>query len=255
MLLVADAGNSQVTVGIYDNDNLIHRWGLSSARLFSADEYGVMIVTLLEKAGVYDQIDGGIISSVVSHLTMKLKNALEKYLKITPVIVTHQSQMSGVSLNVERNEEVGADRICNVVGAFILYEAPLVVVDMGTATTFDVLNERGEFIGGAICAGIGMCTNALASKTSLLPSVEVNYIDKAIARNTETNILSGSIIGHAAMVDGMLDRIETEIGQRIKSIGTGGYSIYIEQHLKRKFDHYNPQLTMDGLRLLYELNK
>lgn len=255
MLLVADIGNSQVTVGIYDNENLMQRWGLTSTKSFSDDEYGIMLFNLLKYANIEDKIHGAIISSVVSHLTYEVKHAIEKYLKVPVIVVSHESNMGGVSLKIDRPEEVGADRICNVVAGYTLYGSPSVIVDMGTATTFDILNEKGEFIGGAICPGIGLSIKALAENTSLLPDVQVNYITEVIASNTVTNILSGTIIGHAALIDGMLDRIEQQLGTEIITIGTGGYSIYVEEHMKRAFNHFTPQLTMDGLRFLYELNK
>lgn len=255
MLLVVDIGNSQVTLGVYQGENLSFRWGLTSAKLFSEDEYGILLFNLLQKANIADKIEGAVVSSVVTHLTYEIKGAIEKYLNISPVMISHKSNMGGVKLSVDSPEEVGADRICNVVAAHLMYEKPSVIVDMGTATTFDVLTSDGEFIGGAICPGIALCIKALANNTSLLPEVQVTHTSKAIATNTITNILSGTVIGHAAMVEGMLYKIEKELNQKIISVGTGGYSIYVEEHLIKPFDHFNPQLTMDGLRLLYELNK
>ncbi len=195
MLLVVDAGNSQVTLGVYDDDNLIYRWGLSSKRSYTIDEYGIMISNLLVQAGVKQNIKGIIISSVVSYLTSILKYAFERYFQISPMVVNHELNLNGLILNVERPEEVGADRLCNIIAADRFYKPPFVVVDMGTATTFDIVNDQKEFIGGAICAGIGMSVDALASSTSLLPEIDVTYATEVIARNTVTNILAGSVSG------------------------------------------------------------
>lgn len=255
MLLVADIGNSQVSIGVYDNENLFYRWGLTSVKVFSEDEYGIILYNLLAKEGIAQRIEGAIVSSVVSHLTHELKAAIEKYLKISPIMVNHFVNLGGSKLLVDRPEEVGADRICNVVAAITLYEPPLVVVDMGTATTFDVIDKEGNFIGGAICPGVALSIRTLASNTSLLPDIQVDHIRNTIATGTVSNILSGTVIGHAAMIDGMFDRIEKELGMPIKTVATGGYSIYVEEHMHRQFNHINPQLTMDGLRFIYNLNK
>ena len=254
MLLVADIGNSQVTIGVYDKENLLFRWGLTSAKLFSEDEYGILLFNLLDKEHISDKIHGAVVSSVVSHLTYELKTAIEKYLKLSPIMVNHKIKMGGVTLKVDRPEEVGPDRICNIVAAYKMYKAPLVVVDMGTATTFDVVNKNGEFIGGTISPGVGLSARTLANNTSLLPDIQIDYATRVIATNTETNILAGTVIAHAAMTDGMLDRIEEELGSNVTTVTTGGYSIYVEEHMKRKVDHHSSQLTMDGLRYLYHLN-
>ncbi len=254
MLLVADTGNSQITLGIFDGETLLHRWGISSVNAFSEDECGITILNFLDKADLTDKIDGIILSSVVSHLTCKIASTFKKYLKQEPIIVNHKTNLGNLKLNVEKNEEVGADRICNIVAGFTLYQSPVVIVDMGTATTFDVVTAQGEFIGGAICPGIGMSIDSLADKTSLLPRIEAAHINEVIARNTVTNILSGTVIAHAAMIDGMIDRIEKELGLKLTSIGTGGYSIFVEDHLYRKFDCFNPYLTLQGLKILYDLN-
>lgn len=255
MLLVADIGNSQITLGVYDSTKLIHRWGVTSSTIFSCDEYGIKIVNLLEKVGIEGLIDGVVISSVVSHITNEFKAAIKKYLHITPVIVTNKSNLGNITIKVENPSEVGPDRLCNVVAANNLYQVPLVVVDMGTATTFDILNQNAEFVGGTISPGVGLSLKALTNYTSLLPEVPVDHINKIIATNTVTNMLAGTVIAHAAMIDGMLDRVEKELDTSVKTIVTGGYSIYVEENMNRKFDHKNPQLTLDGLRVLYNLNK
>lgn len=255
MLLVADIGNSQVTIGIYDGENLIYRWGLTSAKLFSEDEYGILLYNLLEKERLTNKINGAVVSSVVSHLTYELEGAIKKYLNRPPVMVTHKSNLGGVTLKVDRPEEVGADRICNVVAAYKLYSSPLVVVDMGTATTFDVVDKDGVFVGGSISPGVGLSAKSLFSNTSLLPEIQITPVSKVIATNTVTNMLSGTVIAHAAMVDGMLQRIEKEMNARVTTVCTGGYGIYVSPNMYRNFDYVRPELTMDGLRFLYELNK
>lgn len=254
MLLVADIGNSQITIGVYDNNTLLHRWGVTSRNVFSDDEYGIKIINLLGKAGIDKNIDGVIISSVVSHITNEFKSAIIKYLHLTPVIVNHHSNLGDITVKVDNPQEVGPDRLCNIVGAISVCKAPLVVVDMGTATTFDILNKDAVFVGGTISPGVGLSLKALSDYTSLLPDVQVDHIKNIIATNTVTNMLAGTVIAHAAMVEGMLERVEKELGTPVKTIATGGYSIYVEENMSRKFDHKSPQLTLDGLSVLYDLN-
>lgn len=255
MLLVIDIGNTQITLGIFENSNLVCQWDLSSLKTSTEDEYGIIIYNLLIRENIQNNIKGTIISSVVSNLTCVIKRAIEKYLNIIPLIVSNYSNLGQIKLCVDKPKEVGADRICNIVGANKYYDINYVVVDTGTATTFDVVNSKKEFIGGSICAGIGLNAKSLGASTSLLPEIKPDYATKVIATNTITNILSGIIIGHAAMIDGLLDRIEEELGQPIKTIVTGGYSIFVKEHMKRCIDLYQPKLTIEGLKILYDLNK
>lgn len=253
MLLVADIGNTSTTLGVYEGGLLVKSWRISSDKKRSADEYGVLLSSIVRHEGYGEKIKAAAVSSVVLPLTDKFKEAIEKYLKV-PVFVVSAKTKTGVILDVEKPKEVGADRIANAYAAYKLHKAPAVVVDFGTATTFDVVSEDGRFIGGIIAPGIGISAEALSSFTSLLPKVNIEAPKVVIGRNTIDNMLSGLVRGHAAMIDGLMLSIEEELGMPVTKIATGGFSKMIENCMKKPFDFYNPDLTLEGIRLLYELN-
>lgn len=253
MLLAADIGNTNITVGVFDNKVLVNTWNLSSDKNKTEDEYGIFLKSIIEVAGLEKKLKAAVISSVVLPLTEKFKIAVDKYLKIPVLVISHKTN-NGIILDVETPREVGCDRIANASAAYKLYKAPSVVVDFGTATNFDVITADGRFTGGIISPGIKMSSEAFSQFTNLLPKLKVEDIDSVIGKNTVENMLSGVIIGHAAMIDGLIERIENEIKQHVTTISTGGYSSMVNSHMKRPFDHINPFLTLEGLRIIYELN-
>lgn len=254
MILVADIGNTSTTVGVFDGEKLIADFKLASDKKRSEDEYGIILSNFMQYLNPQNSInlDGAIISSVVLPLTERFKTAFEKYLKIDCIVVNHKIK-TGVELAVDKPEEVGADRIVNAYAAAELYSSPAIVVDFGTATSFDVIKNK-KFVGGIIAAGMKIQADALANFTSKLPKVKIEAPTTTIATNTINSMLSGIVRGHARMIDGLLEDCEKELGQKAFIIATGGYSEIISKYLKRKFDVINPNLTLVGLRMLYDLN-
>ncbi len=184
----------------------------------------------------------------------KLKAAVDNVFKVNAIVLSTKIN-TGIKIKLDNPEEAGADRIANAAGAYVLYNHPVIVVDFGTATTFDIVNEKGEFIGGVISLGIMSQMKALNKFTSKLPRTDVTISNSAIGHNTNDAILSGVIRGTACMIDGLVEQCEKELGKKSLLIATGGYSGLIANYLKRPFDFINPTLTLEGLRYLYEINK
>ena len=250
MLLTADIGNTSITLGVFDNETLVEEFRLASDKDLSLNEYEVLIKSLLKDF----EIEGCIISSVVEELTDKFKEAVDNILKIDSIVLSSDINTE-VKIKIDNPKEAGADRIANAAGAYVLYKSPVIVVDFGTATTFDIVNSDGEFIGGVISLGIMSQMKALNKFTSKLPRADVSLSPSAIGHNTNDAILSGVIRGTASMIDGMIEQCEKELGQKATIIATGGYSGLIANYLKRPFDYINPTLTLEGLRHLYQINK
>lgn len=250
MLLTADIGNTSITLGLFDNDALVEKYRLASDKDLSLEEYEVLLKSLFKEF----KIDGCIISSVVEELTKKFKTAVDNVFKLSSIILTTKIN-TGVKICLTTPKEAGADRIANAAGAYVLYSHPVIVVDFGTATTFDIVNAKGEFIGGIIAPGVALQLKALNKFTSKLPRIEVSPSNSAIGHNTNDAILSGVLRGSAAMIDGLVEQCEKELGKKAVIVATGGYSGLIANYLKRQFDFINPTLTLEGLRYLYQINK
>lgn len=254
MLLVADIGNTSINVGVFKDEKLICNWKLASDKNRSEDEYGIVLSNLTRHRNFEGKFEAAVVSSVVLPLTERFKAAIEKYLEI-PVLVISSKIDTGIKLDVEKPKEVGADRIANASAAYKFYKTPAVVVDFGTATTFDIVSNDGRFIGGIITPGIGISAESLSSFTSLLPKIKIAPPPSVIGKNTIDNMLSGLVRGHAAMIDGLIFSIEQELGSPVTVIATGGYSTILTDCLKRPFDELNANLTLEGLRLIYNINK
>lgn len=250
MLLTADIGNTSINLGLFDADALIEEFRLASDKDLSQEEYEVLLKTLYKSY----KIDGCIIASVVDELNKKFKASVDNVFKIKSIMLTNESN-TGVKLSLDNPKEAGADRIANAAGAFMLYNRPCIVIDFGTATSFDIINEKGEFLGGVIAPGLNLQMKVLNKFTSKLPKIDVAVSNKAIGNNTHDAILSGVIRGSASMIDGLVEQCEKELGSKATLVATGGYSGLIQNYLKRPFDFINPTLTLEGLRYLYELNK
>ncbi|MDD3593889.1 MAG: type III pantothenate kinase [Candidatus Gastranaerophilales bacterium] len=250
MLLALDIGNSSISIGIFKENKLVKTFKVASDKKRSCDEYGAVLTTILEQHQLKSELKSAVIASVVLPLTDVLKEAIDSYLNI-PVFKITSKVNTGVKYKVDNPKEIGADRIANARAAYELYGKPCVVVDFGTATNFDVVSKEGEFLGGVIAPGLGISANALSTYTSLLPKVKIEKPSSAIGKNTIDNILSGLVIGHAKMIDGMIEEIEKELGEKVITIATGGYSDILESSLNRRFDYINPNLTLEGLRLIY----
>lgn len=249
MLLTADIGNTSINLGLFEEEALVECFRMASDKDLSKEEYEVLIRTLCK---AYN-IDGCIISSVVEELSEKFKSAVDNALKINSILLTCKC-LTGVKIALANPEEAGADRIANAYAAFRLYGKHCIVVDFGTATSFDIVNEKGEFVGGVIAPGLNLQMKVLNKFTSKLPKIDVAVSNKAIGNSTSEAILSGVIRGSACLIDGLVEQCEKELGSRATLIATGGYSGLIANYLKRPFDFINPTLTLEGLRFLYNLN-
>uniref|UniRef100_UPI004028CA4D type III pantothenate kinase n=1 Tax=Candidatus Stercorousia sp. TaxID=3048886 RepID=UPI004028CA4D len=250
MLLTADIGNTSITLGLFDDDALIEEYRLAADKDLSLEEYEVLLKSLFRNYNV----DGCIISSVVEELTKKFKTSVDNVFKIDSMILSTDIN-TGIKIALDNPKEAGADRIANAVGAYVLYKHPVIVVDLGTATTFDVVDYNGDFIGGIITLGVTSQLKALNKFTSKLPRIEVSLSNNAIGHNTNDAILSGVLRGTASMIDGLIEQCEKELGSKVIVVATGGYSGLISNYLKRPFDFINPTLTLEGLRYLYQINK
>ncbi|MBQ4901671.1 type III pantothenate kinase [Paenibacillus sp. Marseille-P2973] len=254
MFLVVDVGNTNIVLGIYKGRELLHHFRIGTNRQSTVDEYGVLIYDLFQMSKIdVREIEGVIISSVVPPLMHVLEELCEKYLHRKPLIVGPGIK-TGLNLRYENPREVGADRIVNAVAAIEQYGGPLVVVDFGTATTFDCVDAKGNYLGGAIVPGIGISTEALYQRASKLPRIELEKPKKVIGRNTVHAMQAGIIFGYAGQVDGIVERIRREMEAEPKVIATGGLAELIASEAS-SIQEVNPWLTLEGLRLIYERNQ
>lgn len=255
MLLAIDIGNTNTVFGIFDRDNLVESWRLVSSHTRTMDEYWVMVKLLCQDAGIEtNDLRGVIISSVVPELTSCFIYMSKNYLSLVPIVVNYSLNL-GLKLLVKKPEEVGADRICNAVAGKKHYSLPLVVVDFGTATTFDVLNANGDYIGGVIAPGLETSSRELVKRAARLYKIELKYPEKIIGKSTVEHMQSGIVVGHIAMIEGIISRIRDELGSnKLYVIATGGMSEELSQHTSA-VNESNPNLTLEGLRLIYDRNK
>ncbi|GIP45843.1 type III pantothenate kinase [Paenibacillus sp. J45TS6] len=254
MILVVDVGNSNIVLGIYKHRELLHHFRISTSRQSTVDEYGILIHSFFQMSGIStSEIEGIIISSVVPPLVNVLEEMCIKYVGKKPLIVGPGIK-TGLNLRYENPREVGADRIVNAVAAIDQFNCPLVVVDFGTATTFDCIDGEGNYLGGAIVPGIGISTEALYQRASKLPRIELEKPKKVIGRNTIHAMQAGIIFGYAGQVDGIVERIKEEMKATPKVIATGGLAELIASET-RTIEVVSPMLTLEGLRIIYERNK
>lgn len=251
MLLVVDMGNTNTTLGVFDGARLRVSWRLTSRREQTADEYGVFFETLLRTRGIgAGDITGIAISTVIPPVQQTLEWMAEKYFGQTPFFV-EPGVNTPIPLAVDNPREVGPDRVLGAVAGAALYGTPLIVVDFGTATTFNCVNARGEFIGGAIAPGLGVSVDALLSRAARLFRVELVRPPTAIGRSTATNIQSGVVYGWAGLVDGLVERMKQEMGGAAVVVATGGL-VSLIAGAARSIDHVDPDLKLHGLRILWE---
>ena len=257
MLLAIDIGNTGITLGLFKDDKLGPYWRLSSDNERTSDEYGIMMTRLLDRAGIRTDDGGGIrgiaIASVVPALTVVMENACRDYLRVTPLVVDTGTR-TGISLRYEDPKQIGADRVVNAVAARRLYKGPICIVDFGTATSFDALSADGEYLGGAISPGIGVAADALFRRTAKLPRVDLRRPPSVIGRNTVHSLQSGLFYGYVGLVEGMVCRFRETLGPEMKTIGTGAMVEMIAGETSA-IDIVNPWLALEGLKIIFELNK
>ncbi len=254
MLLTIDVGNTNITLGLYQHDELGPRWRLATVHERMPDEYGLQFLGLLSHANLQPQaIEGICMASVVPPLTGKVIDACQYYLGKTPLVID-AGVKTGVRIRYEDPRAVGADRIVDAAAVQRLYGGPACVVDFGTATTFDAIAENGDYLGGAISPGIGIAAEALFLRTAKLPRVDLQPPPQAIGRNTVHAMQSGLLFGYVSMVEGMVVRFRRELGDNMKVIATGGLAELISRQTS-VIEIIAPWLTLDGLKFIWEMNQ
>jgi type III pantothenate kinase len=255
VLLAIDVGNSTTVVGTFQGDELRHHWRLSTRAEETADELALKLAGLLRFVGLDlgHDVEGTIVSSVVPSVTETLRQVAVRYLR-QPLVVVEPGVRTGLALRVDNPREIGADRIVNAVAAYELYGGPAIVVDFGTATSFDVVDAQGQFIGGAIAPGVATSADALIRRAARLPRVETVTPPSSIGRSTVTALQSGIVYGAAGQVDALVDRMSRELGPGVTTVATGGLANAVLEACER-IDHHDPWLTLKGLSLIWERNR
>lgn len=253
MLLVIDVGNTNTSLGVFEGADLLRHWRLTTVRDRTVDEYGVHARNLFELAGLdFKSISAVAIASVVPPLNYTLRRMAEVYFHLTPLFIDHSTD-TGMTILYEPPSDVGADRIVDAVAAREKYGAPCIVVDFGTATTFDAINSAGEYLGGVISPGISISSDALFSRAARLPRAEIRRPRSVIGSTTVGAIQSGLYYGYVGLVDGILDRMIEELGGSVHVVATGGLAGLIATGSKR-IEAVDDALTLVGMRLIYERN-
>jgi type III pantothenate kinase len=253
MLLTIDVGNTNLTLGIYEDESLGARWRLATDHERMPDEYGLQFVGLLTHAGIQaSDVTGICLASVVPPLTSRIVQACNVYLNRDPLVVD-AGVKTGVRVRYEDPKAVGADRIADAAAVQVLYGGPACVVDFGTATTFDAISDEGDYLGGAISPGIGIAAEALFIRTAKLPRVDLQRPPSTIGRNTVHAMQSGLLFGYVALVEGMVARFRNELGKDMRVIGTGGLAELLAAETEI-IEVVAPWLTLDGLKIIWRLN-
>jgi type III pantothenate kinase len=256
MLLAIDIGNTQVALGVWDGQSWRHQWRMRTIHDQTSDEYGLLVTALLREVNLSQEISAVILSCVVPPLTPTFRQLCADYLHLEPIVVDSKLD-TGITIRTDYPEEVGADRIVNAVAAFYEFPGPSIVIDIGTATTFDVVSSKAELLGVAISPGLGLAADALSSRAAQLPEVPLEAPRHAIGRNTVEAMQSGLIFGYASLVDGMIAKLLAEHPDEpedVSIIGTGGLINAVAPYT-RSIEHVDQSLTLTGLRLIYERSR
>jgi len=254
MLLAIDIGNTNITIGVFEAEKLRASWSIATDVHRMADEYAALLLDLLHHRGVdITDIKEAILCSVVPPLIATFKELCQHYFGTLPLVV-EAGVKTGVRIRLDNPREVGADRVVNAAAAHYLYGGPVIVVDLGTATTFDVVSEEGDYLGGAIAPGIAVATESLFTQTAVLPRVDLVHPKSSIGRNTVAAMQSGIVFGYVGLIEGIVARIQRELGGKARVVATGGFAPLIAEETP-VIEEVNPHLTLVGLRLIYQLNR
>ncbi len=254
MLLAVDVGNTETTIGVFDRERLVQTWRLATRSNRTADELALVFSAFLalEDLSFDGDVTGVAVSCVVPRSTQALREMVLRYFRFEPLVV-EPGIKTGMPVKIDNPKEVGADRIVNAVAAHALHGGPSVVVDLGTATTFDAISSKGEYVGGAIAPGLEMSVNALVASTAMLKRVEFKAPDRLIGKSTGEAIQSGVVFGYACLIEGMVDRFRKELGSDARTIMTGGLAETMSANVTG-IDVVEPWLVLEGLRILFERN-
>ena len=254
MLLAIDVGNTNIALGVFEGEKMRATWNIATDIHKTSDEYAVLLLSLLSRQNITSSdIDAAVICSVVPPLEPVFEELSKCYFGISPLVVG-PGVKTGVRICTDNPREVGADRVANVAAAHRLYGGPVIVIDFGTATTVDAVSEEGDFLGAAIAPGIGIAAEALFERASKLPRIELVAPQNAIGTNTVTAMQSGLIFGYVGLIESLVHRIRQELGGKARVIATGGLANVIANETKI-VDAVNPHLTLEGLRLIHEMNR
>jgi type III pantothenate kinase len=254
MLLAIDIGNTNIKVGIFDGDKLKATWNLATGIHRTSDEYGGVLLNLMEREKVSpSKVTGVALCGVVPPLLPTFVELCKKYLNTEPLVV-EAGVKTGMRIRLDNPREAGSDRVVDAMAAQNLYGKPVIIIDLGTATTFDVVSKEGDYLGGAIAPGIVIATEALYTRTAALPRIRLSRPEQVIGKNTISAMQSGIIFGYIGLIEGMIQRIEQELGSKAKVVATGGQAYPLAEEIPA-IDVINPDLTLIGLRLIYEMNK
>lgn len=254
MLFAIDVGNTTISLGMFDRERLVSTWRLTTGIDRSADEYGFLLFTLLQRERLAPaQVEGAVLCSVVPPLASIFQEMCQRYLNTFPLLI-EPGIRTGMRILMDNPREVGPDRVVNAVAARHMYGEPVIVIDFGTATTFDVVSREGDYLGGAIAPGIGIATEALFSRTAMLPRIELVRPKHAIGKGTVSAMQSGVIFGYCGLVQHIIARIEEELEDHARVVATGGYAHLVANDVPQ-IELVNVDLSLIGLRLIYEMNR
>lgn len=255
MLLTIDIGNTNIVIGLFQDDKLLEKWRIFTNKTKPADSYAVDIIELfLTKNIDCINIDGAIIASVVPSLTEVISEAAKKFINGKILTVGNPDVKLNIDIKLKNKSEIGQDRLINSIIGYNKFGGNLIIIDFGTATTFDVVGKSGEYLGGVIAPGINLSLKALHDMTAQLPKISLKKQKNVIGKNTVEAMNSGVYFGYIALVEGMIEKIEKELGYKTTKIITGGLSEIFKDALENTIDHHEPDLTLEGLRLVFEMN-